>query len=206
MFKQIYNKLSEIILPFQLNRIKQKKDVDDTIKIKPESISSFIIFLRGEKVIVDFVLARLYGVEVNILKRAVRRNIQRFPADFMFELSREEYNTLRCQFGILEKGKHAKFLPFAFTEQGVAMLSGILSTSSAIAVNIAIMRAFVQLRQFLDTHKELARKIESIEKLVITHDEKITLIFEAIKQLMKKNEEAAIPRKPIGYKYSREND
>ena len=174
--------------------------MEKTVQIKPETISGYIFYLRGEKVIVDYILSQLYGVEVKVLKRAVRRNIARFPPDFMFELTSEEYNSLRCQIGTLEKGKHSKFLPFAFTEQGVAMLSGILSTSNAIAVNIAIMRAFVQMRRFFNTHKELAKKIEDIEKTIDSHDEKIQLIFSAIKQLIEKKDEPMPPRKPIGYK------
>ena len=100
--------------------------MEKAVQVNPETISGYIYYLRGEKVIVDSILAQLYGVEVKVLKRAVRRNIARFPSDFMFELTREEYNSLRCKIGTLEKGKHSKFLPFAFTEQGVAMLSGIL--------------------------------------------------------------------------------
>jgi hypothetical protein len=173
--------------------------MEKTVHIKPETISGYIIFLRGEKVIVDYVLAQLYGVEVKVLKRSVRRNIDRFPSDFMFELTREEYNSLRCQIGTLEKGKYSKFLPFAFTEQGVAMLSGILSTSNAVAVNIAIMRAFVHMRRFLDTHKELAKKVDELEKTITGHDQKITLIFQAIKQLIDKKDEPPPERKPIGY-------
>jgi hypothetical protein len=168
--------------------------------IKPETIAGFIFYIRGEKVLVDFILAQLYNVEVKVLKRAVRRNIQRFPADFMFELTREEYSVLRSHFGTLEKGKHAKFLPFVFTEQGVAMLSGILTTPDAVLVNIAIMRAFVQMRRFFDAHKELAKKIEEIELMVITHDQKIQLIFQVIKQLIEKKEEPQPERNPIGYR------
>ena len=120
--------------------------------------------------------------------------------DFRFVLTREEYNSLRFHFGTLEKGKHAKFLPFAFTEQGVAMLSGILTSPNAVLVNIAIMRAFVQMRRFFETQKELAKKIEDIESLVISHDQKIQMIFQAKKQLIEKKEEPAAPRKPLGYK------
>ena len=174
--------------------------MEETLEIKPESIAGYIFFLRGEKVMVDFVLAQLYDVEVRVLKRAVRRNIERFPADFMCVLTREEYNSLRCHFGTLEKGKHTKFLPFAFTEQGVAMLSGILTSPNAVLVNIAIMRAFVQMRRYFETHKELAKKIEEIESMIISHDQKIQLIFHAIKQLMEKKEEPQPERRPIGYK------
>jgi hypothetical protein len=162
--------------------------MEQSIQLETEKIASSIYFIRGEKVIMDFTLAHLYEVEVRTLKRAVRRNIQRFPEDFMFELTKAEYISLRSHFGMLKRGAHAKFLPFAFTEQGVAMLSGILNSPGAIQVNIAIMRAFVQIRRFLESHKELARKIEELEKAVSGYDEKIQLIFSAIRQLMEEKE------------------
>jgi len=112
-----------------------------TTVVPIESIVSKIIFLRSEKVLLDLDLAQLYGVETKQLKRAVRRNIDRFPPDFMFELTKEEYDSLRYQFGTLKRGEHSKYLPMAFTEQGVAMLSSVLKSKSAIEVNIAIMRA-----------------------------------------------------------------
>jgi len=120
----------------------------------------------------------------------------------MFALTQEEYKSLRYQFGTLEKGRHSKYLPFAFTEQGVAMLSGILNSINAIQVNIAIMRAFVQLRRFLDIHKELARSIEELEQVVSVHDEKIQLIFSAIKQLMEEKENPTA-RNPVGFSIRR---
>jgi hypothetical protein len=123
--------------------------MENELQIHHESIAGYIFIIRGEKVILDLVLAQLYNVEVKNLKRAVKRNIQRFPANFMFKLTMEEYRILRCQFGTLRHGEHAKYLPFAFTEQGVAMLSGILNSKNAINVNIAIMRAFVQMRKCL---------------------------------------------------------
>jgi hypothetical protein len=107
------------------------------------SIESRIHSIRDQKVMLDRDLAELYGVETKQLKRAVRRNIERFPDDFMFELTKEEYEILRCQFGTLSWGAHAKFLPFAFTENGVAMLSGVLNSPRAVQVNIQIMRAFL---------------------------------------------------------------
>ena len=126
--------------------------------------------------------------------------MERFPEDFMFILSKEEFGSLRSQIVTLKRGEHSKYLPFAFTEQGVAMLSGILNSDRAIQVNIAIMRAFVQLRRFLESNKELAIKVEELEKAVAGHDEKINLIFQAIKQLIEKKDEPATPRKPVGYK------
>jgi len=175
--------------------------MDDTIIIQEESIASYIYFIRGEKVIIDFSLAQLYGVNVKVLKRAVKRHMQRFPKDFMFELTWDEYKSLRRQSGTLEKGQHSKYLLFAFTEQGVAMLSGTLNSSKAINVNIAIMRAFVQLRRFLESNNELARKFEELEKAVSVHDEKIQLIFTAIKELIEEKENP-VARNPVGFKIS----
>ena len=152
--------------------------------IPVESIVDKIILLRGEKVLIDRDLAELYDVETKQLKRAVRRNINRFPEDFMFQLTKEEYRSLRSQFGTLKRGAHSKYPPMAFTEQGVAMLSSVLNSERAIEVNIAIMRAFVQLRKTLDSHVELARKLADLEKRFESHDEQILAIFEAIRQLM----------------------
>tara|TARA_B100000315_G_C14473631_1_gene539567 strand:- start:287 stop:742 length:456 start_codon:yes stop_codon:yes gene_type:complete len=129
-----------------------------------EVIEKKILIIRGVKVMLDSDLAELYGVEVKHLKRQVRRNIGRFPEDFMIELSKEEYEPLRRHFGTLKRGKHSKYLPYAFTEQGVAMLSSILSSNRAIKVNIEIMRAFVRLRQMLVSNASLARKIKALEK------------------------------------------
>ena len=167
------------------------------LQVKLESVSGLIHFNRGKQVILDYDLARLYRVEVKSLKRAVRRNKQRFPADFMFELTPDENYILRYQFGTLRHGEHSKYLPYAFTNQGVAMLSGVLNSTDAISVNIAIMRAFVQMRRFLETHKELAEKIEELERTVSSHDEDILLIFETIKQLMYKKSQ---PMEPVGFK------
>lgn len=167
------------------------------LQLKLETVSSLIHFIRGTQVILDYDLARLYKVEVKSLKRAVRRNKQRFPADFMFEVTPDENQILRYQFGTLRHGEHSKYLPYAFTEQGVAMLSGVLNSADAITVNISIMRAFVQMRRFLETHKELAEKIEELERTVSSHDEDILLIFETIKQLMHKKSQ---PMEPVGFK------
>lgn len=142
---------------------------------------------------IDFDLAELYEVETKQLKRTVKRNIARFPKDFMLELTREEYAFLRCQFGTLEKGQHAKYLPYAFTEQGVAMLSSVLRSPRAIQVNIAIMRAFVRLREILSTHKKLAKKLNELEK---KYDAQFQIVFKAIRQLMTEEEK---PKKEIGF-------
>lgn len=165
-----------------------------------ENISSKIYFIRNEKVLIDSDLAELYGVETKALKRAIRRNKDRFPNDFMFTLSRDEYNSLRSQFGTLKRGQHSKYLPYAFTEQGVAMLSSVLNSERAIKVNIAIMRAFVKMREYLQSNEKLARKLEELEKETkdkFTKQQKqITLIFQAIQELMSEEEK---PKRKIGY-------
>jgi len=134
------------------------------------------------------------GVETRTLKQAVRRNVKRFPDDFMFELSREEEVTLRSQTVTLKgRGRHSKYLSFAFTEQGVAMLSSVLKSERAIEVNIAIMRAFVEMRQLLSTHEELKRKIEEMES---KYDKHFQVVFEAIRQLLAEEEK---PTRRIGF-------
>jgi len=153
--------------------------------VSVEVIASRIFEVRGKKVMLDSELAKLYGVQTKQLTRQVRRNIKRFPADFMIQLTRKEYrDLLRCQIGTLEIGKYSKYLPYVFTEQGIAMLSSVLNSERAIQVNILIMRAFTKLRDILLTHKELAAKIESLEKKYAEHDQTIKDIFAAIKQLL----------------------
>ena len=152
-----------------------------TVLLSAERIENLILLLRGYKVILDTDLADLYQVEVKQLKRQVRRNSDRFPGDFMFELSKEEHVSLRRQFGTLKRGEHSKYLPYAFTEQGVAMLSSVLNSKRAVHVNIEIMRAFVQLRQLLASNTQLARKLEALEK---KYDAQFKVVFDAIRQLM----------------------
>jgi phage regulator Rha-like protein len=157
--------------------------------IPEELIERKIFLLRGQKVMLSIHLAKLYGVQVKVLIQAVKRNIERFPEDFMFQLTREEAQSLRSQIVTLnntgsKRGKHLKFLPYAFTEQGVAMLSSVLRSKKAVQINIAIMRAFVKLRQILSHHKELAYKLKGLERKISKHDEDIRNIFEAIRQLM----------------------
>ena len=161
--------------------------------IPVEAIVSKIINLRGERALLDRDLAKMYGVETRVLKQAVRRNIDRFPDDFMFELTKKEQDSLRSQFVTLKRGQHSKYPPFAFTEQGVAMLSSVLNSDRAIRVNIAIMRTFTHLRKMLVTHKDLKRKIEAMEK---NYDEQFRIVFEAITQLIEEDEK---PKKKIGY-------
>jgi len=168
--------------------------MDNLEVIKEENIANHIYFLRGHNIILDFDLSSLYGVETRALKQAVKRNIARFPEDFMFELSPEEIDFVVSQNVIPSKRYLGGAIPFAFTEQGVAMLSGVLKSSQAIQVNITIMRAFVQLRNLISTHKELVNKINELEK---RYDEQFKLIFTALRQVIQKENE---PRKRIGYK------
>ena len=171
--------------------------------VAAERIENRILLLRGCKVILDNDLADLYEVEVKQLKRQVRRNIDRFPADFMFELSQQEYESLRRHFGTLKRGEHSKYLPYAFTEQGVAMLSSVLNSERAILVNIQIMRAFTKLREMLLTHKDLAKKIEEMERKYDRQfgeqGKKIKIIFEAIKRLLTPSEPPEEKRPKIGF-------
>ena len=142
-------------------------------------------------------LAVLYGVPTKRLNEQVRRNVRRFPSDFMFQLTGEESEELsRSQFATLKRGRNIKYLPYVFTEQGVAMLSTVLNSERAIQVNIAIMRAFVKLRQMLVGNKELAAKLAELERKLEGHDQKIQSLFEAIRQLMKPS---APPRRRIGF-------
>jgi hypothetical protein len=163
-----------------------------TLPIPVERIEKEILLIRGEKVILDSTLAELYGVETKQLKRAVRRNINRFPPDFMFELNEQEFDSLRCQIGTSNRGG-TRYNPMAFTEQGVAMLSSVLNSNRAIEVNILIMRAFVRLRGMISSHKELLRKLEDMEK---KYDDQFRVVFEAIRHLMAPPEKA---RKRIGF-------
>jgi len=162
--------------------------------IPVEKITNKIYVIRGHKVMIDRDLAELYGVETKRLKEQVRRNISRFPEDFMFELSENEEALLRSQIATLEgKGKHSKYLSMVFTEQGVAMLSSVLKSDRAILVNIQIMRTFTRLREMLAGHKELEKKIEAMEE---KYDEQFRVVFEAIKQLLKDDEK---PKQRIGF-------
>jgi hypothetical protein len=146
-------------------------------------IAQSILIVRGQKVLLDMDLARLYGVTTGNLNKAVKRNMSRFPADFMFRLTAKEAANLRFRFGISSWGGR-RALPHGFTEQGVAMLSSVLRSERAARVNIAIMRAFVKLREILETNRELARKFAELEERVGKHDEEIRAIIEAIRQLM----------------------
>ena len=161
-----------------------------------QRIERLIYMIHGNRVMLDADLAELYGVETRVLKQAVRRNRKRFPKDFMFELTKEENQSLRSQNVILKRGEHSKYLPFAFTEQGVAMLSSVLNSERAIEVNIEIVRAFVRIREMLAAHTELAAKLKELEGHIQAHDEQIQAIFEAIRQIMTPPEK---PTKRIGF-------
>jgi hypothetical protein len=162
--------------------------------VPTEVIEQKILVIRGQKVMLDTDLAQLYQVEVKHLKRQVKRNIDRFPDDFMFELIQEEYQSLRRQFGTLKRGEHSKYPPYAFTEQGVAMLSSVLGSKQAVQVNIMIMRTFVKLREMIASHKDLAKKLDELEK---KYDEQFQVVFEAIRQLMAPPENT---NRKIGFK------
>src|SRR5882672_12124555 len=153
-----------------------------TPAVRVEDVSRAILVLRGHKVLLDTELAALYGVSAKRFNEQVRRNRNRFPTDFMFQLTAEESRSLRSQFATLKsgRGQHRKYPPYAFTEQGVAMLSSVLRSARAVAVNIQIMRAFVRLRQLLASHAELARKLEALEK---RYDAQFRVVFDAIREL-----------------------
>lgn len=151
--------------------------------IPVEIIENKIYLIRGHKIMLDRDLAELYGVETKRLNEQVRRNPKRFPDDFMFQLTEEEAESLRSHFATIKsgRGEHRKYLPYAFTEQGVAMLSSVLNSDQSIEVNVQIMRTFVKLRELIATHKDLARKITDMEK---KYDAQFRGVFDAIRQLM----------------------
>ncbi len=162
--------------------------------ISAEVVATKILLVRGRKVMLDRDLAQLYGVTTGALNQAVKRNRSRFPGDFMFQLVEEEVKNMVSQNVIPSKQSLGGYLPYAFTEQGVAMLSTVLNSERAIQVNIAIMRAFVKLREFLLTHKELAQKLEELERKYQLHETDIQVIFEAIKKLLEPPDEPPKPR------------
>ena len=197
-----------------------------TLALSPSAIAPKVHWIRHEKVILDFDLAALYGVEARALNQAVKRNLARFPDDFMFQLTPAEADevrrlvsqsvtpapggpsnssqtvtssALRSQTVTLKlgRGQHRKYLPYAFTEQGVAMLSSVLRSTRAVQVNIAIMRTFVQLRRLMDSNRDLARRIDSLEK---KYDEQFRTVFNAIKALVADDEaRKARPKREIGF-------
>lgn len=171
----------------------------DQIMLPDEVISSKIYLIRGEKVMLDRDLAELYGVETKYLKRQVRRNILRFPEDFMFELTEKELHLWRSQFGTSKSETMGlRYPPFAFTETGVAQLSGVLNSERAILINNQIMRVFIKMRAMLMDTLTLKLDIESIKRKLETHDKNISLVFNYLDELMEKQENPP-PRKQIGY-------
>jgi hypothetical protein len=167
----------------------------DSEAVSLSTIAQSIHYVRGQKVMLDTDLARLYQVETKALNRAVLRNRERFPADFMFQLTVEEGEGLRCQIGTLKtgRGKHRKFLPYVFTEQGVAMLSSVLRSKRAVLVNVEVVRAFVRLREMLSSNADLARKLTVLEG---KYDRQFRVVFDAIRQLMSPRKTAG---RPIGF-------
>ena len=179
--------------------------------LSDENIINRIYYIRGKKVMIDMDLATLYGVETRVMNQAVKRNEKRFPEDFMFQLTKEEWESLllefatsnlKSQFVISSSHGGRRKLPFVFTEQGVAMLSSVLNSDNAIMVNIQIIRVFTKMRELLNTHEEILRKLETIEKKDLEQDEQIMLIFEYLKQLEQTKQETLEQKKrhQIGYK------
>ena len=166
----------------------------ETSNIPPERIEGRILLTRGHKVMLDSDLAELYEVETKALTRAARRNAERFPEDFMFQLTAEESRSLRCQIGTSNEGRGGRrYRPYAFTEQGVAMLSSVLRSPRAVQVNIAIMRAFVKLRELLATNRDLACRLDELES---RYDDQFRAVFDAIRELMRPPDK---PRSRIGF-------
>lgn len=166
---------------------------EDNQIVPQEYIEQSILIIRGVKVMLDSDLASMYGVSTKIFNQAVKRNIKRFPKDFMFELTETEVDNLRSQTVTSSYGGR-RYLPYVFTEYGVAMISSVLRSERAILVNIEIMRAFGRLRQLLASHKDLAKRLDELEK---NYDKKFSMVFQVIKQLMKSPEEPS--KQPIGF-------
>ena len=173
----------------------KKSTASVTSLIRGEHIDRSILLIRGARVILDMDLAELYGVDTRTLLQAVKRNRERFPPDFSFQLTPEEVQNLKSQFVISSWGGR-RYPPYAFTEHGVAMLSSVLRSRQAIQVNIGIMRAFMRLRETLSLHKELAGRLAVLERKIESHDESIQTLFEAIRQLMAS---PVKPRRSIGF-------
>jgi phage regulator Rha-like protein len=172
----------------------------DVNLIPMERIEKAILFIRGEKVMLDADLAELYGVETKRLNEQVRRNPGRFPPDFMFQLTAEEAESLRSQFATLKRGEHRKYLPYAFTEHGALMLANVLNSERAAQTSVQVVRAFVKLRQMLASNADLARKLAALEQ---KYDAQFKVVFDAIRQLMSP---PAKPRREIGFHVKYDDD
>lgn len=170
---------------------------DDAAVIPIEQVRMLVLVVRGQQVLLDSDLAALYGVATGALNRAVKRNLGRFPADFMFQLADDEWSILRCQSGTSRSWGGRRTAPYVFTEQGVAMLSSVLHSERAILVNIAIMRAFVELRRLLASSEDLARRLEAVERTLATHGEALDALVEAIKEILTVGRS---PRRRIGFR------
>lgn len=177
-----------------MSRLKSQT-VTSKLALPLERIEQRILSIRGQKVMLDVDLARLYRVSTKRLNEQVRRNLQRFPSDFMFQLTVEEYENLRSQFATSKQHRGGRrYLPLAFTEHGVAMLSSVLRSERAVQVNIAIMRAFVRLREILASHRDLARKLDELEE---RYDAQFKIVFDAIRELMKPSPK---PHRRVGFR------
>lgn len=174
---------------------------DSRSVIPTERIERSILLIRGQKVILDSDLAELYGVETRALVQAVQRNRERFPGDFMFQLTREEFDNLRSQSVISSPGWGGhRYPPYAFTEQGVAMLSSVLCSQRAVQVNIEIMRALVRLREMVASHRDLARRLDELEQ---RYDAPFRAVFDVMRQLMVP---PAQPRRRLGFRFGEQED
>jgi aromatic ring-opening dioxygenase LigB subunit len=174
----------------------------ETGLVTPESVERAIIVLRGRRVILDSELAALYGVTVSVFNQAVKRNMERFPADFAFQLTREEYESLRSQIVILKAGRgaHRKYLPYVFTEHGAVMAASVLNSPKAVEMSVEVVRAFVRLRQILAANRQLAARVDDLERKMnqsnAAHSKNIGTLFDAVRRLMTAPEK---PKRQIGF-------
>ena len=198
-------KISSLLFSYEFV---MSENQNDSILIPGEVVLTKIFVIRNKKVMIDRDLAELYGLETKRLKEAVRRNIARFPVDFMFQMSSDEFSLWRSQFATSNQDRRGlRHAPFCFTEQGVTMLSCVLNSNRAIQVNIQIIRIFARMREILSTHKDILQKFKQLEKLSLDHDEKIKLIFKYLKQLeeVKQEELESLNSRPkIGYRREQE--
>ena len=167
----------------------RKRERDEHTLLPIERIEQRIYLIRGEKVMLGADLAKLYGVSQKRLNEAVKRNTARFPRDFMFQLTKEEAKRSRSQIATMKRGQNLKYLPYAFTEQGVAMLSAVLRSPTAIAVSIQIIRVFVRLRRLLASNEKFRRRLKNLEKHLLDHDQKFEAVFSALDELMNETTE-----------------
>ena len=175
---------------------KKNKHIPEVL-VHDDLVADKIYFIRGQKVMLDKDLAELYGVETRVLKQAVRRNLERFPKDFMFELTKQEHQSLRSHSVTIKRGEHSKYLPFAFTEHGILMLSSVLNSKKAIQVNIQIMRIFMHIREMMLNNKDVLLEVEKLKQELATTKGDVRKIFEVLKQLIYKEE---TPKRQIGFK------